>query len=68
VYTSTPSIPLVKGIVASSTPTLNDDEAYFTLRSPSPQSPSSLKKSEQSSITNPSSNYNKYHHYTSTQQ
>ncbi|CAF1530944.1 unnamed protein product [Rotaria sp. Silwood1] len=68
VYTSTPSIPLVKGIVASSTPTLNDDEAYFTRRSPSPQSPSSLKKSEQSSITNPSSNYNKYHHYTSTQQ
>ncbi|CAF0821417.1 unnamed protein product [Rotaria sordida] len=52
VYTSTPPIPLVKGIVASSVPSTNDDEPYFTRRSPPPQSPSSLTKPEQSTITN----------------
>ncbi|CAF4130444.1 unnamed protein product, partial [Rotaria sp. Silwood2] len=67
VYTSTPPIPLVKGIAASSAPPINDDELFFTRRSPSPQSPSVLKKPEQSITTNLPSNYNKYHHYTSTQ-
>jgi hypothetical protein len=61
VYTSTPPIPLVKGTVASSAPPINDDELYFTRRSPSPKSSSILKKPEQSNIY-------KYHQYASTQQ
>jgi hypothetical protein len=61
VYTSTPPIPLVKGTVASSTPLINDDELYFTRRSPSPKSNLILKKPEQSNVY-------KYHLHPSTQQ
>jgi hypothetical protein len=51
VYTSTPPIPLVKGTVASSAPPINDDELFFTRRSPSPQ-PSTpiLKKLERTNV------------------
>jgi hypothetical protein len=61
VYTSTPPIPLVKGTVASSAPPTNDDELYFTRRSPSPKTSSILKKPEQSNVY-------KYHPSTSIQQ
>lgn len=51
VYTSTPALPVVKGTVSSSvshaTPISvndDDDELFFTRRSPSPQPNSKLKK------------------------
>ena len=68
VYTSTPPIPLVKGIVASSAPPTNgDDELFFTRRSPSPHTSSVLKKTEQSNTTTSPSVY-KYLHHPSSQQ
>jgi hypothetical protein len=67
VYTSTPPIPLVKGIVASSVPPTNDDESFFARRSPSPQPSSILKKLEQVTSTTPPAVY-KYQQYPSTPQ
>jgi hypothetical protein len=67
VYTSTPPIPLVKGIVASSTPSTNNDELFFTRRSPSPKSSSILKTSEHPNTPILPSVY-KHHHYPSTSQ
>ena len=50
VYTSTPAIPVVKGTVSSSTsnpsPVNDDDELFFTRRSPSPRSRSKLSRSD----------------------
>ncbi|CAF1047410.1 unnamed protein product [Adineta ricciae] len=65
VYRSTPPIPLVKGIVASSTPSNNNDQLFFARRSPSPQSTSMLRNSEQSKPSNISTDYehNQRHHH-----
>ncbi|CAF2134312.1 unnamed protein product [Rotaria magnacalcarata] len=67
VYTSTPPIPFVKGIVAKSIPATNDDELFFTRRSPSPKPPTILKTTEQFSNKNPPSNF-KYQYYASRPQ
>jgi hypothetical protein len=67
VYTSSPPIPLVKGIVASSAPPTTDDGSFFTRRSPSPQPSSVLRKNEQLNSTTPPAAY-KYQQYPSTQQ
>ncbi|UJR22517.1 hypothetical protein I4U23_025567 [Adineta vaga] len=67
VFTSTPPIPLVKGTVASSAPSNNNDELFFTRRSPSPKPTSISKISEQSKPSNISTDY-KQHRYPSTSQ
>ncbi|CAF2522711.1 unnamed protein product [Rotaria sp. Silwood2] len=52
VYSTTPPLPIVKGTVSSSAPPTNDDESFFTHRSPSPQQTSMLRKSEPLNNTN----------------
>ncbi|CAF0742387.1 unnamed protein product [Adineta steineri] len=68
VYTSTPPIPLVKGTVAVSTPSTNNDESFFTRRSPSPKPSPILKTTEQLNTTNSSPTYKYRHRHPSTSQ
>jgi hypothetical protein len=51
VYSSTPPIPLTKDTNSSSVFPTNDDESFFTRRSPSLQPPSILRKIEQPNNT-----------------
>ncbi|CAF1104298.1 unnamed protein product [Rotaria sordida] len=52
IYSTTPPIPVVKGTISSSAPPTNNDESFFTHRSPSPQQTSILRKSEPLNNTN----------------